>query len=308
MTPSLFRTGNPLGRMAWLAATLLVGGAILAGSRPTAANINETSGAAPGRAYLFRGLIGLVFSRGMDRLAQRIASAGVAAGVAGYPSCRSIAAEAIRDYRRDPMPIAVIGHSLGGSCALSFAGILHAENIPVSLVVTFDPVRSSSDVPFNVERYINIFKSTHILGAGDVQYRPGFPGHYASFNLLEHGGVVHINIEKIESLHKQLVAKILQLPTTPTKAKGEIVPIRYKVPSNASIELWDSGRPVFAQTGDTLRTLATRHGVPIWSLTQINNLPDNTPLARSERVTVPRHLEPPTSPAGAVPGQPPSKR
>jgi hypothetical protein len=292
-----------------LSAVLVIGSAVLAAFNPAKAEVADTASNATGRAYLFRGLIGLVFSRGMDGLGERIRSAGVAATVSGYPYCRSVARKAILDYRLDPMPITVIGHSMGGACALSFADMLRAENIPVSLVVTFDPTRTSPDIPFNVERYINIFRSNGILGAGDVQYRQGFPGHYASFDLREQGDIIHINIEKIESIHQQLVAKIVRLGATPANTEGGIVPIRYRVPHDTPIELWDSGKSVQAQAGDTLEALATRHGVPLWSLTLINQI-SGMSLARGQRIIVPRHLEPVASPAaiGAGPGQAPAKR
>jgi hypothetical protein len=279
---------------------MFTAGAVLIGAAPAVA---ETSSPVAGRAYLFRGLFGLVFSRGMDRLGERIKAAGVPAVVSNFPFCSSVAKTAIQDYRRDPMPITLIGHSMGGRCALIFAEMLRAENIPASLVVTFDPPRTSPAIPLNVERYINIFGSTHVLGAGDVPFRKEFPGHYASFDLVAQGGIVHINIEKIESLHLQIVDKIVRLAATPAGTEGEILPIRYKVPAAASIELWDSGIPVVAQAGDSLKTLAAAHGVPVWALAQVNKIPEDAPLARGQRITVPRYLAspPPTSPAPAPP-------
>jgi len=47
-----------------------------------------------------------------------------------------------------------------------------------------------------------------------------------------------------------------------------------------------------ARSGDTLQTLAALHHVPLWSLTQINQLSDNAPLAVGQRVILPRHLVP----------------
>jgi hypothetical protein len=309
MTPILFRIRKSAGDAARLTAALLMASAVLIAFSPPHAALAEMASNATGRAYLFRGLIGVVFSRGMDRLAERIRSAGIPASIAAFPSCRKIAAEAIRDYKRDPMPITLIGHSMGGRCALTFAEILRAENIPVSLVVTFDPARTSPHIPFNVERYINVFKSNDLLGAGDIPYQQGFPGHYASFNLAEHGNIVHINIDKIESLHKQLVSKILELPATPANVEGGIAPIRYRVPAEAPIELWDSGKPVFARAGDTLRTLAGDYKVPLWSLRQMNKTPDNAPLAKGQRIIVPRHLVPwDSSATGAPAKQTPTKR
>ena len=126
---------------------------------------------------------------------------------------------------------------------------------------------------------------------------------------MEHTDLTHLNIEKSESIHEQVVAKIQQLAATPAKAEGEAVPIRYTVPADAEIELWDSGTPVFAHRGDTLQTLAALYRVPLWSLTQINRVSDNAPLAPGQRVTIPRHLVPLAAPNnGAVSSQPPPKR
>jgi hypothetical protein len=261
------------------------------------------------RVYLFRGFAGMVFARGMDALAERIEQAGFTASVNEAVMCPIIAKEVIRDYRANPAPIVAIGHSVGSACALALAEMLNAENIPVSLLVTTDPARIAHDVPLNVERYINIFQSNSVLGGHDVIPTKGFQGHYASYDLVEHTDLTHLNIEKSESIHEQVVAKIQQLAATPAKAEGEAVPIRYTVPADAAIELWDSGTPVFAHRGDTLQTLAALYRVPLWSLTQINRASDNAPLAPGQRVTVPRHLVPLAAPNnGAVSSQPPPKR
>ena len=261
------------------------------------------------RVYLFRGFAGMVFARGMDALAERIEQAGFTASVNEAVMCPIIAKEVIRDYRANPAPIVAIGHSVGSACALALAEMLNAENIPVSLLVTTDPARIAHDVPLNVERYINIFQSNSVLGGHDVIPTKGFQGHYASYDLVEHTDLTHLNIEKSESIHEQVVAKIQQLAATPAKAEGEAVPIRYTVPADAAIELWDSGTPVFAHRGDTLQTLAALYRVPLWSLTQINRVSDNAPLAPGQRVTIPRHLIPLAAPNnGAVSSQPPPKR
>jgi LysM repeat protein len=65
------------------------------------------------------------------------------------------------------------------------------------------------------------------------------------------------------------------------------VPIRYVVPADAEIELWDSGMPVATQAGDTLPMLATAYHVPLWSLVQINRMSNNGPLAPGQHVIVP---------------------
>jgi hypothetical protein len=180
---------------------------------------------------------------------------------------------------------------------LTFAGILKSENIPVSLVVTIDPAHASPKVPLNVERFINIFLSDSVLGGGDIVAEPGYQGHYASFDMKQHEEVTHINIDKMDSVHQQLVTAITQLATTPLPATGESIPLRYVVPPDAPLELWDSGTPQLARSGDTLQGLATLNGVPLWSLTQANQYSDSASLSVGQRVLVPRRLVPPVATA-----------
>ena len=261
-----------------------------------------------GRVYLFRGFAGLVFSRGVDHLAEMIGNAGLSATVNEAMMCGSVAKDAIEAYRSDPQPIIIVGHSMGSACAISFANDLYAENIAVSLIVTTDPNRIAGDVPPNVERYINIFQSTSVLGGRDIKPSKGYQGHYASYDMAYHDEINHLNIEKDEATHEQVLSKILLLTATPTKTDGEAVPIHLVVPAEASLELWDSGMPITARVGDTLKTLAARSQVPLWSLTQINKLSDDVTLKPGQRIVVPRHLVPPaTAVSGMVTGQTPPK-
>lgn len=250
-----------------------------------------------GRAYLFRGVAGLIYSRGMDKLTDRIKRTGITASVDTYLAWQGVAQQAIRDYRRDPAPIVLIGHSMGGDSVLDFAETLNEADIPVSLLVTYDPSRIASNVPPNVERYINIFQSSNIMGGGNVMQGTRFHGHYASYNLKDHAEIVHVNIEKAERIQEQLVTKIAQLAQTPADADGEAVPIHLEVPADAAVELWDSGLPVQAHAGDTLKTLAATHRVPLWALEQINSLSGRAPLDDGQRIVIPRHLLPRPNPA-----------
>ncbi len=251
------------------------------------------------RVYLFRGALGPIFSTGMDRLAEKIVRAGIPARTYEFTLCPLIASMAVDKYRQDPAPIVLIGHSMGGRCALQFSEKLQEEGIPVSLVVTIDPAHLSPDVPANVERYINIFLSKNVLGGGDIKPVAGFPGHYASYDVQQHDEISHITIDKVDTIHEQLLTKILQLSATPAETGDEILPLRYAVPAKEDIELWDSGMAVTARPGDTLQTLASQYHLPLWSLTQVNPMPDTMPLVPGQRVTVPRHLEPPLATAAA---------
>jgi Alpha/beta hydrolase family len=291
---------------ALLLASLLDGGFNRASAGPNTASVEPLISPAPapvamprGRAYLFRGALGPFFSRGMDRLTERLEDAGITANVYEFTICRLIADHAIREYRESPAPIILIGHSMGGFCAVKFAEILEAEGIRADLVVAIDPAHVTPDVPLNVDRFINIFLSKDVLGGGDVKPAPGFRGHYASFDLSQHDEVSHINIEKMDTVQQQLVTKVLQLTTA--RAEGDAVPIRCVVPAKAPVELWDSGMSVFARPGDSLQSIATAYHVPLWSVTQVNKGAERAPLVPGERVIVPRRLEPLVEVSAPVP-------
>ena len=261
---------------------------------PTAEAQQPAPVAPRGRVYVFRGALGPIFSTGMDRLTEKLQRAGITtAKTYEFTLCELEASWAADDYKKDPQPIILIGHSMGGRCVVLFAEKLQKEGIPVSLAISIDPAHMTPDVPDNVERYINIFISTQILGGGDIKPAPGFHGHYASYDMAQHDEISHITIDKMDLVHQQIVAKVLQLSATPAKVDGEIFPLRYVVPAGQQIELWDSGVAITAHAGDTLETLAQQYGLPLWSLTQINKeIAENAPLAAGQRVIIPRHLLP----------------
>jgi LysM repeat protein len=130
------------------------------------------------------------------------------------------------------------------------------------------------------------------MGGGNVVQASRFHGHYASFNLKDHSEIVHINIEKAERIQEQLARKIAELSAIPAAAQGEAVPLHLEVPADAAIELWDSGVPVQAHAGDTLKSIAVTYHVPLWSLAEINAMSGRAPLPEGQRVIIPRHLVP----------------
>jgi hypothetical protein len=241
--------------------------------------------APPGRAYMFRGLIGMI-DWGMDQLADRINKTGVIAKIDSHMTWSSAADEAIADYRRDPAPITAIGHSIGGDSAIEFAAKLAAAHVPVALVITYDPTRMSGSVPGNVQRYINIYQSSNMLGGGDLAPGSGFHGNYASFNFKDRTEMVHVNLDKFDAIQAQLAAKVRSAGA----GGGESVPLRVVYPPSVPIELWDSGTPVIAHAGDTVQTIAAANHVPAWAVAQINKKAENAMLNEGERVVVPRYL------------------
>ncbi len=238
-----------------------------------------------GRAYLFRGMIDLI-DWGMDQLAERINRTGVAANISSHLMWRSVADQAISDYRRDPKPIAVVGHSIGGDAAVDFAERLEAAHVPVSLLVTYDPNRFAHSVPANVHRYINLYQSSNVFGGGDLAPARGFHGNYASFNLKNRSEVIHVNLDKFPHIQEILAGKIRSAGAT---SEGR-EPLRLVVPPSVAIELWDSGLAISAHAGDTLPTIATTYHVPLWTLTQLNKVSETAALTEGQRIVIPHSV------------------
>ena len=249
-------------------------------------NTGVEAQAARGRAYLFYGLIPQI-DWGMDELAQRVNRGGIAANNYSHASWREVADQAINDYRRDPKPIAVVGHSIGGDSAIQFAAALGAAHVLVSLLITYDPTRGAGSVPANVHRYINLYQSSNILGGGDITPGGGFHGHYASYNLKDRSEIIHVNLDKFSRIQELLAAKIRSMGAG---GEGEAVPLRIVFAASGPIELWDSGAAVSAHAGETLQSLAAAYHVPAWAVAQINRKSESAALTDGERVVVPRYL------------------
>lgn len=261
----------------------------------------------PPKIYLFRGAMGPIFSTGMDRLSEKLTQAGFSADVNEFTICRWIGGRAIASYKESPAPIVLIGHSMGGLCSVIISEMAAKENIPISLVITIDPAHATDDVPLNVERFINIFLSDSVLGGGNVVAVPGFRGHYASYDLKENSRVSHINIEKSDDIHRQILEMVTQLPRIQAQAQADAVPLRYLVPGDTLVELWDSGVRLPVRRGDTMASIAAANRVPLWSLAQSNSLPENAALTPGQSIIVPRHLTPP-EPTAAMATPAPGRR
>jgi hypothetical protein len=247
----------------------------------------------------------------MDRLSEKLTAAGFSADVYEFTLCRFIGNRAIASYKESPAPIVLIGHSMGGLCSVLISEMAAKENVPISLVIAIDPAHATDDVPLNVERFINIFLSDSVLGGGDVVAVPGFRGHYASYDLKLNKRVSHINIEKSDDIHRQILEMVTQLPRIQApQTEADAVPLRYQVPGDTLVELWDSGVRVPVRAGDTMESIAAAHRVPLWTLAQGNSLAENATLTPGQSIIVPRHLTPPDIAAAMAvpPPAAPSKR
>jgi thioesterase domain-containing protein len=264
-----------------------------------------------GHVYLLRGLIGDIYSLGMDQLADKITRRGVAATVSGVSQYSIVADEIIRKHKsgEERGPVMLMGHSTGADLIIAIAQRLKAAGIPVALAFGFDPTRISGDVPSNVELFINIYQGFNPIGGGQVTPARDFRGRLVNVDLREHHEIVHINLDKSAVLHDLVAAKVLAVaanaarPAASARKKpaaavpNEVRPLvlRYIVPAGRQIELWDSAIRVTVRPGETLETMAASYAAPVWAIAQINNLNPNDALEPGRALLIPRSLgaEPP---------------
>ena len=160
------------------------------------------------RVDLFRGLAN-VFSRGMDTLADRLNRQGFSARVHPTNGWRSTVRQiADRNSRGERDMVVLIGHSLGANAAIQAADELNRQNIPVSLIVTFDATQPRP-VPRNVAHVVNFYQNNGFgrrLSGG-----PGFQGELTNINLTADRHISHWTIDEAPRLQAQVVQQITNL-------------------------------------------------------------------------------------------------
>jgi pimeloyl-ACP methyl ester carboxylesterase len=243
-----------------------------------------------GRVYVLRGDLGIFFSTGMDYLAAELNSRGLTAGVYNWENWIALADDAIARYRAAPdrTRILLVGHSRGGDGLIAMAWRLHSAHVPVALAVAFDPTRVVGKVPPNVERFINLYQSTNSLGGGAARPSRAFHGEYATVNLADRHEMTHITIDKMLALHRAIIPKFLEAVSFGSPPREAGVPIEYRVPQGARVEVWDSGIKVQASAEDTPEAVAERYGVPTWVVAQLNKLVLEEPVGSDQTLVVPR--------------------
>jgi hypothetical protein len=161
-----------------------------------------------GRVYILRGWLN-VFSRGMDSLSVKLQSQGVPSVIANHRSWQGLADQLIETYPNDKNaePIIIIGHSLGAGAALVMANYVGLKGVPVRLVISFDPVGGVEPVLGTVGEVINYYKPRS--SGQPIKGTKHFHGTLENIDLSTRANIDHLNIDKIEVLHEEVIAKVL---------------------------------------------------------------------------------------------------
>ena len=229
----------------------------------------------------------------------------------------SITDTIIRNYKRDPSsaPVMLLGHSSGGDVVIAIAERLKAVNIPVALILGFDPTPIAGRIPSNVEMFINLYQATNLIGGASAVPAADFRGRLINVDLREHREIVHITLDKSDVIHALVVDKVVGVaaaaaqkrtlamvaaPQPKAQARQKKPPspsplpyvlpltMRYVVPAKEPISLFDSAISITSKPDDTLESIAARTNTPGWVIAQVNKLSDDAPLQPGQRLLIPQ--------------------
>ena len=176
------------------------------------------------KVYLLRGLLN-IFSLGMDALSDKLNAMGITSEVFNHDSWPQVASRIIDDHKAGKQgAVVLIGHSLGADVLFNLTERLDRENIPVRLVVPFDPT-SSYEVTKNVDHLLNFYQ---LNGFGRRVGAPkGYKGELVNMDLSKDESFGHGSIDKSEKLHGLVIEKIKKVALGPA-AKKRAAPAKPK--------------------------------------------------------------------------------
>ena len=79
-------------------------------------------------------------------------------------------------------------------------------------------------------------------------------------------------------------------PEAPSPNFASPLDVKYVVPRNEPIELWDSGLRATVRAGENLQMIAAQYGAPAWAIAQINRIGEDTPLQSGTMLIIPLRL------------------
>lgn len=172
----------------------------------------ESSKRARAQIYMFRGGFNGVFSTGITQMAAELRSRGIPAKDVSWAASANALQQiqnAVAENSKTG-PIILAGHSLGASSVIGMARTLTNKNIPVDLLIVFDPL-GSSEVPRGVRKMINFKASGSKNNDGGFRAADGNTGDVVNVdirNLPELENANHWNIVNQEALQRRVVREI----------------------------------------------------------------------------------------------------
>jgi hypothetical protein len=173
------------------------------------------------RAFLIYGLIGgpfpygLGYSLGLDVLRDKLRALGVNASthvegvVIPHTNVRGLTGQA-RDAARSGQKLLLLGHSMGADAAAKIACRLAGDEIPVDLLIGFDPTKFACPyIPANVKRAVCFYQKEFAEFLGRGQFHPAADFTGACMN--ERVPYRHKVMDDAVELHDRVLAEARKL-------------------------------------------------------------------------------------------------
>ena len=149
-----------------------------------------------------------VFSNGMNQMTRTLNSRGIRAKAISNGEWRTVAEDIIRRKKKGRVshPIIIVGHSLGGVEAPSFANTLGRAGIKTALVIGLDP-GFNTPPPFGpgAVQVVN-----YKIPSGQSYRRgKGFKGRITTIDVSKYG-TDHVGIDKNPKVQSLVVKRIRQ--------------------------------------------------------------------------------------------------
>ena len=146
--------------------------------------------------WIFRGLLGHIYSTGLDDLGERLKRNGHRVHVLAHGRGNDAYWQIINRKKS----VALVGHSMGGKTALELARKLQAQGVKICLLATIDPV-GSGIVPANVRVALNWWHGRF----SQLFYGPGFSGYLQNFKMT---GWRHIDLDEADIVHNRIATLV----------------------------------------------------------------------------------------------------
>lgn len=145
------------------------------------------------RVYLIKGLLGDIFSTGLDRLGEKLKAQGHEASVHHWNDRKQIEADILETGDRGISPKRVlIGHSLGANTALRLVKSLSARGVRVDYLATLDAT---------INRRADGAEMADNFRSNDIRDRP-----VGGARETIRADLNHIQIDKDDRIHRQIIA------------------------------------------------------------------------------------------------------
>lgn len=170
----------------------------------TCTSFSVTSASAE-EVYMIRGFLN-VFSDGMNQMTRKLKAKGIRAKAISNGNWASIAEDIIKRSKqgRVSYPIIIVGHSLGGVEAASFANALGKGGVRTDLLIGLDPGFPQPPALTNGAVQVVNYK----IPSGKYYRRgAGFKGRITTVDVSKYG-TDHVGIDKNKSVQNLVISKI----------------------------------------------------------------------------------------------------